>query len=118
MAEPFGIVASAVGIAHETSRIAVGGLGRRVWKHLLIQTEVEPIARLQQYHLPPVVHDDISCPSENGKPRVQLHDDERRISGHRNGCVARELGGKIDLHEIAVRINKPAWSDVDDLEVS
>jgi hypothetical protein len=24
---------------------------------------------------------------------------ERRISGHRNGCVARELGGRRDLDE-------------------
>jgi hypothetical protein len=76
MAEPFGITAGAVGIAHETSRIAVGGLAGRVWKHLLIRTAVQPIARLQQYHLPPVVQDDISYPSEIGKPRVQLHDDD------------------------------------------
>ena len=38
------------------------------------RTEVKPITRLQQY--PPVVQDDISYPSENGKPRVQLHDDD------------------------------------------
>jgi hypothetical protein len=50
--------------------------GRRIWKHILIRTEVKPIARLQQYHLPPVVQDDISYPSEIGKPRVQLHDDD------------------------------------------
>jgi hypothetical protein len=50
--------------------------GRRIWKHLLIRTEVKPIARLQQYHLPPVVQDDISYPSEIGKPRVQLYDDD------------------------------------------
>jgi hypothetical protein len=24
---------------------------------------------------------------------------ERRISGHQNGCVPRELGGRTDLHE-------------------
>jgi hypothetical protein len=33
------------------------------------------------------------------------------------GCIARELGGKTDLHDIVVRINKPAWSDAEDLEV-
>jgi hypothetical protein len=43
--------------------------------HYEIRTPAQPIARLQQYRLPPVVQDDISYPSKNKNSQVQSHED-------------------------------------------
>ena len=60
----------------DATRIKVGDPDGGYGNHLLIRTAVQPITRLQQHHLPPVTQDDLSYPSENGKPQVQLHEDD------------------------------------------
>jgi hypothetical protein len=73
----------------DTTRIRVGGLDGGYGNHLLIRTAVQPIAQLQQCHLPPVIQDDLSYPPENGKPLVQLHEDDLATEARPRSELAR-----------------------------